>query len=115
MFYCHQLVLRRTSGKASRVHSGLKPFEQYIILGDDIVIKDNAVAEEYIRVMGKLGVGLSLAKTHKSLNTYEFAKRWFQEGKEITGLPMRGIVENIHNPYIVFTILFDFFKVKGNS
>jgi hypothetical protein len=33
---------------------------------------------------------------------------------EITGLPMRGLVTNVFNPFIIFTILFDFYKVKGN-
>jgi len=54
---------------------GISNFNQYIILGDDIVIKNDDVAREYIRVIGKLGVEISLAKTHKSLHSYEFAKR----------------------------------------
>jgi hypothetical protein len=92
----------------------IQNFDQYIILGDDIVIKNDKVAKRYQRVMKKLGVELSLNKTHVSKNTYEFAKRWFQEGKEITGLPTRGLVHNVLNPFIVYTILFDFFKVKQN-
>nr|UPW42227.1 MAG: putative RNA dependent RNA polymerase [Xinjiang mito-like virus 72] len=93
---------------------GIHKFDQYIILGDDIVIKNDKVAKKYIDLMTKLGVELSPSKTHVSKNTYEFAKRWFQDGKEITGLPMRGIVQNVLNPFIVYIILFDFFKVKGN-
>jgi len=54
---------------------GKYPFNNYIILGDDIVVYDDAVAQAYIRVIGKLGVELSLAKTHVSRDTYEFAKR----------------------------------------
>jgi len=46
-----------------------------MILGDDIVIKNNAVAEAYIRVIKGLGVELSIQKTHVSNDTYEFAKR----------------------------------------
>nr|UPW42080.1 MAG: putative RNA dependent RNA polymerase [Inner Mongolia sediment mitovirus 5] len=93
----------------------LKPnFDQYMILGDDIVIKDDLVSKYYMKVMKELGVELSPAKTHVSFNTYEFAKRWFQDGKEITGLPMRGLVKNLANPFIVYTILYDFFKIKGN-
>jgi len=64
--------------------------------------------------MNHLGVELSESKTHASLDTYEFAKRWFSKGKEITGLPMNGIVENINNPFIVMVNLYDFFKVKKN-
>lgn len=50
-------------------------FDQYILLGDDIVIKDNAVALKYIWVMTQLGVEISESKTHVSKDTYEFAKR----------------------------------------
>lgn len=50
-------------------------FDQYIILGDDIVIKNNNVALKYISVMSRLGVDISVAKTHVGKTTYEFAKR----------------------------------------
>jgi hypothetical protein len=47
----------------------------YIMLGDDIVIKDNAIAKRYKSVLKALGVETSEAKTHVSKDTYEFAKR----------------------------------------
>jgi hypothetical protein len=53
----------------------LNNFKQYIILGDDIVIKNDEVATKYVEVMTKLGVDISVPKTHVSNNTYEFAKR----------------------------------------
>jgi len=51
------------------------PFHNYIILGDDIVIKDDKIAKHYIKFMTKLGVDISLHKTHVSNDTYAFAKR----------------------------------------
>nr|QIR30231.1 RNA-dependent RNA polymerase [Plasmopara viticola lesion associated mitovirus 7] len=95
---------------------GLKNFDQYMILGDDIVIKNNAVAEAYIKVIKGLGVELSLQKTHVSDDTYEFAKRWIQpkQSREITGLPLGGLLRNFNNPNIVFTILYDYLKIKNN-
>jgi len=103
VYYCAQLC-------------GLKNFDQYMILGDDIVIKNDAVAEAYIRVIKGLGVELSLQKTHVSNDTYEFAKRWIQpkQSREITGLPLGGLLRNFNNPNIVFTILYDYFKIKNN-
>jgi len=103
VYYCAQLC-------------GYKNFDQYIILGDDIVIKNDKVAKKYIDIIKGLGVELSLQKTHVSSNTYEFAKRWIQEShnREITGLPLGGILRNINNPNIVFTVLYDYFKIKGN-
>jgi hypothetical protein len=96
--------------------NGLNNFNQYMILGDDIVIKNDAVAKTYIDVIGRLGVELSLQKTHVSSDTYEFAKRWiqFKANREITGLPLGGILRNFNNPNIVFTVLYDYFKVKKN-
>jgi len=95
---------------------GLKNFDQYMILGDDIVIKNNAVAKAYIKVIKSLGVEISLQKTHVSSDTYEFAKRWIQpkQSREITGLPLGGLLRNFNNPNIVFTILYDYFKIKNN-
>jgi hypothetical protein len=102
VFYCAQLC-------------GLSNFNQYIILGDDIVIKNDAVAKKYIEVITGLGVSISLHKTHVSSNTYEFAKRLIQDGVEITGIPIKGIVSNFKHPYIIFTILYDYFKIKNNQ
>jgi hypothetical protein len=42
VYYCAQL-------------EGLSNFNQYIILGDDIVIKNDKVAKRYIDVIGKNG------------------------------------------------------------
>jgi hypothetical protein len=93
---------------------GYDNFSDYILLGDDIVIKNDKVAKRYIEWTGYLGVDISMHKTHISKDTYEFAKRWICKGKEITGIPMNGIIENINNPFIVMVNLFDYFKVKGN-
>jgi len=93
---------------------GVENFNQYIILGDDIVIKHDKIAKRYIDVIKKLGVDISLTKTHVSKDTYEFAKRWIKSSKEITGLPTRGIIHNFKSPNIVFTILYDFYKIKNN-
>lgn len=55
--------------------AGIVGFKDYIMLGDDIVIKNSKVAKYYIRIMTSLGVDISVQKTHVSKNTYEFAKR----------------------------------------
>nr|URY18745.1 RNA-dependent RNA polymerase [Erysiphe necator associated mitovirus 37] len=105
----HHLVVHYAAKLA-----GIENFDQYIILGDDIVIKNDIVAKNYIKIITRLGVELSLTKTHVSKDTYEFAKRWFKQGKEITGIPVRGIIHNIFNVFIVFTILYSHFKIHGN-
>lgn len=64
--------------------------------------------------MTKLGVEISQHKTHVSKITYEFAKRWIRGGIEVTGLPLRGIFDNLKNPLILYLILLDFITIKGN-
>ncbi|UFJ44694.1 RNA-dependent RNA polymerase [Sclerotinia sclerotiorum mitovirus 1] len=80
---------------------GIGDFDKYIILGDDIVINHDKVARAYIPVMTKLGVDISVNKTHVSKNTYEFAKRWVRKGGEISPLPLRGIVSKINSLPVV--------------
>lgn len=67
-------------------------------------------------MMDRIGVELSMAKTHCSKDSYEFAKRWInaRDGYEYTGFPIRGIINNIFNPYLVFTIVFDHLILKKN-
>jgi len=93
---CHHLVV------AWAAHlCGLSKFKDYIILGDDIVINNDKVARKYIALMAKLGVDISLQKTHVSFNTYEFAKRWICKRVEISPLPLKGILLNIKYPQVV--------------
>jgi len=80
---------------------GYPNFKDYIILGDDIVINNDKVANKYIKIMTKLGVDISLNKTHISRNTYEFAKRWIRKGIEVSPLPLKGILLNITKPLVV--------------
>lgn len=50
-------------------------FVDYILLGDDIVIHNDLVAQKYIQIMSDLGVDVSFNKTHTSPTCWEFAKR----------------------------------------
>lgn len=65
----------------------------YALLGDDIVIGDEALAREYQRVLNLLDVPFSKMKTHVSKHTFEFAKRWFHKGSEISPFPLAGLAE----------------------
>jgi len=78
------------------------PFSEYILLGDDIVIYNDKVAEKYKEIISDLGVDCSPSKSHISPNTYEFAKRWFQDGIEISPIPYKGFVLNWDKPILLF-------------
>lgn len=87
---------------------GLSDFHDYIILGDDIVIRNDQVAKRYRAIMRHYGVEISEAKTHVSKDTYEFAKRWIKGGCEISGIPLKGILANIRNKGVFLLSLWDY-------
>lgn len=63
----------------------------YALLGDDIVISNEAVGERYITVIRSLGIEISEVKTHKSYHLIEFSKRLLYKGQEITPFPFAGL------------------------
>jgi hypothetical protein len=75
---------------AKRVGKQL-PFTDYRLLGDDIVIRDDRVAQEYLSLIDLIGVHVSEDKTLVSPDSFEFAKRFFFRGSEVTGFPLAGI------------------------
>jgi hypothetical protein len=88
----HHLILQYSAFLA-----GEYPTRKYIMLGDDIVITNDKIASHYKEVIKSLGVEISESKSHVSLTTYEFAKRWFHNGIEISGIPLKGLISSIEN------------------
>nr|QQP18721.2 RNA-dependent RNA polymerase [Soybean thrips mito-like virus 1] len=70
------------------------PTTAYRLLGDDIVISDPFVARKYQEIISKLGVDISMDKSHVSETTYEFAKRWIHKGEEITPFPIGALMSS---------------------
>jgi hypothetical protein len=68
----------------------------YRLLGDDIVIMDRALAYSYLEVMTELGVEISETKTHEGKTLFEFAKRFYYKGSEITQFPITAILDNLN-------------------
>nr|QDH89648.1 MAG: RNA-dependent RNA polymerase [Mitovirus sp.] len=93
---------------------GAYPFKEYVLLGDDIVIYNDAVAKRYKEIICSLGVDCSPTKSHVSSNTYEFAKRWFHFGIEVSPVPLKGLLANSGNPVLLFQDLLDLvYKGRG--
>lgn len=85
---------------------------KYIILGDDIVICDQKVAECYRQVILGLGVEVSPSKTYISNHMFEFAKRIFYKGVEISPFPISAL-EEVSKKYYLLTQLFLEVEKKG--
>lgn len=89
------------------IHKELKLDQYYYqILGDDIVIWHDAVAKLYLEYMKELDVGISIPKSNISYNMYEFAKRVFIDGIEVTGIQLGGFVNVIGKYHLVYQNLF---------
>jgi len=73
-------------------------YRSYKILGDDIVIRDDRLAEEYRKALSDLDVPISWSKTMQSKTTFEFAKRWFHKGIEISPFPLNAVHESLTFP-----------------
>lgn len=69
-------------------------YDNYEVLGDDIVIFDKDIAMEYLALMAKLDVGINLSKsiTSESLQTFEFAKRTAVDGSDVSGLSWKQLI-----------------------
>lgn len=79
----------------------------YALLGDDIVIGNKSVGELYMQIIKQLGLEYSPLKTHKSKDFFEFAKRYYLDGKEISPFPFSAIKECQKSVTQLTTLLFE--------
>jgi hypothetical protein len=62
-------------------------YDNYELLGDDIVLFDEDVAKVYLRLMTEFGVGINLSKSVLSNNgSFEFAKVTSYKGTTVSGI-----------------------------
>jgi hypothetical protein len=66
-------------------------FKDYAILGDDLVIFNRKVADEYRRIIRLIGMEIGLHKSVLSRFgvTLEFAKRIFHRGYDVSAVPLK--------------------------
>lgn len=76
---------------ATRV--GKPEFNFYALLGDDIVIADEAVAKSYHMIMTTiLGVDINLSKSLISPDSFEFAKRLVTMDGEVSAVGAKNLL-----------------------
>lgn len=81
-------------------------FKDYAILGDDVIIADEAVAHQYSSALSRLGVNLSIQKSLISkTGAGEFAKRFRVRGMSVDLSPVSiKALKNFYNPYGLIAI-----------
>lgn len=66
----------------------------YCILGDDVIVCHDEIAENYLKLVRSIGVEVSDPKTHRSFDFCEFAKRYYFRGEEISPFPIGALRES---------------------
>jgi len=91
---------------AYKARNELSWFEDYALLGDDIVIANEKVAHSYMGLLGAIGVEYGLAKSLISRSGgFEFAKRTFSRGKDVSGFSLLAIGVAKADPGVLEDIL----------
>lgn len=106
--YTHHVIVQVA---ANRV--GINNFNHYALLGDDIVICNNAVAASYHTLMTEwLGVDINLSKSLVSSDVLEFAKRLVTVDGEYTPVGVKNLLVGLKSLNGIPSILRDL-KQKG--
>jgi hypothetical protein len=93
-------VIVQLSARRAGVCTFTQWFPDYALIGDDIVIANELVAQQYLLLMGELGVPISLPKSLTSTNgSFELAKRFVYRGEVTSPLTLsefRMALMNVH-------------------
>lgn len=69
------------------------------------MIANEVIAEAYMSLIRDLGVDYSPSKTHKSKDFFEFAKRIFYRGHEVSPFPYSALKECGKSYDLLLTLL----------
>jgi hypothetical protein len=100
---CHHCLVQYAAYRALGSHGF---FKEYALLGDDIVIANGKVAMEYMLTLREIGVEFGLAKSLiSSTGGFEFAKRTFANGKDVSGISLLAVGIAKADPTVLEQIL----------
>lgn len=95
-------LTHHTIVRVAAVNCKIDPkFVNYAVLGDDIVINNDKVAQAYLLIMAELGVSISLGKSIVSYKFTEFAKKLAGPGLDITPFGSGLILSALRSHYMV--------------
>lgn len=78
MAFSHHCLVRWAASSV-----GLESFQDYALLGDDIVIWNASVARKYLNLLDDLGVEVSKTKSFQEGGLAEFAKAYYRLGEDL--------------------------------
>jgi len=94
----HHAIVQLAAARALREYKLEGWFQDYAVLGDDVVIANKAVAMEYLSLMNLIGVEIGLAKSLvSSQGTFEFAKRTYYKGQDVSPISLAEAVVSLRN------------------
>jgi hypothetical protein len=96
----HHVIVRYAAYQA-----GVRGSFNYVVLGDDIVINHDKVAQEYLHIMRALGVSINMSKSIVSSDMVEFAKRWSTPDYDLSPLGPGNILVTLREPYFLGTLV----------
>lgn len=86
----HALVLFAAMNCGETRRSSIISFTEYLVLGDDVVIANKRVAEEYMRLCRSLSIPIGLAKSYISeCGMFNFANQSFVGDSNISPISMK--------------------------
>nr|WVH16999.1 RNA-dependent RNA polymerase [Rhizophagus clarus mitovirus 7] len=95
----HHVLVQVAAQQAKVTH-----YNKYVILGDDLTLTNGDVGDQYLSIMGKIGVPINLSKSvihHRdAVSAGEICKRIFIDGFELTSLPVKLIVKTQKHGYL---------------
>jgi hypothetical protein len=101
--------------RLAALDSGITGFQDYAVLGDDFVIRNDLVADSYLKFMKLLGVEINLGKSVISNRFAEFAKRLKGQDIELTPLGPGLILRFIRDKFYIGNLLSEAIKLKWFS
>jgi len=99
--------------QCAAIRVGKFGFTAYCVLGDDIVIADDAVAAEYLVLMNLLGVSINLSKSLQSSLFAEFAKKWKgPNGLILSPIGPGLVLRLVRNKFYLASLFVELFKIR---
>jgi len=83
-----------------------------MLLGDDIVIANDRLAEAYMKILTEWGIEFNKSKTHTSENGFEFAKQIRLHDQNVSPFPLSALYERRREKISTLGIILNEVRMK---